>query len=254
VETRKRLGRADLHIHSLASDGLDSAAAILDWVEARTDLDIIAIADHDEMAGTLAARELAARRHYRFEVVTACEISTRSGHLLALGIERPIRLLQSLEKTIELVHQQGGLAILAHPLSPLTFGVTVGAIDRLLRHARTDPAVMPDGIEVFCPSLAGKWSHERVNYLNNTRWQLPRFGASDAHSKEMIGTAVTCYPGRSYQDLVTAMRAGQTSAGGQFWSVGDHLAIAGPNLWRSLIVTPGMRVRKLVRWVAAGMP
>ena len=39
----ERLGRADLHIHTLASDGTAGIEAILDHVERRTDLDVIAI-------------------------------------------------------------------------------------------------------------------------------------------------------------------------------------------------------------------
>ena len=34
-----RLGRADLHVHTLASDGVDSIATILDHIERSTDLD-----------------------------------------------------------------------------------------------------------------------------------------------------------------------------------------------------------------------
>ena len=42
----ERLGKADVHIHSIASDGTASAAQILDYAENQTDLDLIAIADH----------------------------------------------------------------------------------------------------------------------------------------------------------------------------------------------------------------
>ena len=43
--------KADLHIHSTYSDGLDSIPQILDYVEQQTDLDLIAIADHDDVRG-----------------------------------------------------------------------------------------------------------------------------------------------------------------------------------------------------------
>ena len=36
-----RLGRADLHVHTLASDGIDPIATILDHVERSTDLDVV---------------------------------------------------------------------------------------------------------------------------------------------------------------------------------------------------------------------
>jgi 4-carboxymuconolactone decarboxylase len=53
-----RRGRADLHIHTLASDGVSGVAEILDHVQTRTDLDVIAITDHERIDGALRAAEL----------------------------------------------------------------------------------------------------------------------------------------------------------------------------------------------------
>src|SRR5688572_25538794 len=80
--------KADLHIHSTYSDGLDTIPQILDYVEQHTDLDMIAIADHDDVRGAHEMRELAARRNSRVRVIMASEITTRQGHLLALFVER----------------------------------------------------------------------------------------------------------------------------------------------------------------------
>ena len=44
-----RRGRADLHIHTLASDGTASVAEVLDAVAAAGRLDVIAIADHERI-------------------------------------------------------------------------------------------------------------------------------------------------------------------------------------------------------------
>src|ERR1041385_6461478 len=46
-------GRADLHLHTLASDGLMSACDLVDHVEQHTDLDVIAVTDHDETSASL---------------------------------------------------------------------------------------------------------------------------------------------------------------------------------------------------------
>ena len=45
----ERLGRADLHIHTLASDGTSGVVEILDYVERETGLDVIAITDHERI-------------------------------------------------------------------------------------------------------------------------------------------------------------------------------------------------------------
>jgi len=50
------VGKADLHLHSTYSDGSQSVEAILKYVERYTDLDVIAITDHDCIEGALRAR------------------------------------------------------------------------------------------------------------------------------------------------------------------------------------------------------
>src|SRR5690242_17431688 len=57
--TITRLGRADLHLHSRYSDGLGSIQDILAFVGQRTELEVIALTDHDTIEGALRARDLA---------------------------------------------------------------------------------------------------------------------------------------------------------------------------------------------------
>jgi hypothetical protein len=86
-----RRGLADLHMHTNYSDGTGSVEEVLAFAEHHTTLDVIAITDHDTIEGALRARDLAAQREYRFEVIVGEEISTREGHLLALFLRHPIR-------------------------------------------------------------------------------------------------------------------------------------------------------------------
>ncbi|MBI3971542.1 MAG: hypothetical protein HY332_09655, partial [Chloroflexi bacterium] len=43
------MGSADLHVHSAWSDGMASVREIMEFAEAHTDLDVLAIADHDQI-------------------------------------------------------------------------------------------------------------------------------------------------------------------------------------------------------------
>ena len=95
-------GKADLHIHTLYSDGTASVAQVLDWVEHQTDLDLIAITDHERIDGALRARELHAAGDFHFELSVGEEITTRRGHLLALFIEERIPALRPLGETVTL--------------------------------------------------------------------------------------------------------------------------------------------------------
>src|SRR5579884_2151025 len=111
-------GRADLHMHSTYSDGIVTIEQILHHVEHSSKLDVIAITDHDTIEGALRARDLWSKRSYHFDFIVGEEITTNEGHLLALCIEKCIPPGLSIERSIDLVHEQGGLAIVAHPLHP----------------------------------------------------------------------------------------------------------------------------------------
>ncbi|MDQ2785806.1 MAG: PHP domain-containing protein, partial [Chloroflexota bacterium] len=114
------LGRADIHLHTDVVDGLQSVAQLLDYAEHETDLDCVAITDHDEIRGALAARDLAGRRSGRVHVITGTEVTTRHGHLLALFVDRTFPMLKSVDATLAAIHAAGGIAIVPHPLSWLT--------------------------------------------------------------------------------------------------------------------------------------
>src|SRR5882762_6070001 len=146
------MGRADLHMHSDLSDGLSSIEEILDSAE-RAGLDVIALTDHDDIRGAFELRELASRRSSPVEVVPGSEVTTRSGHLLALWIEEEIPMFRPLAQAVTRIHQAGGIAIVPHPLSYLTFSVGEGALRQLAGDA--DDTRMVDAVEVRNPSYAG---------------------------------------------------------------------------------------------------
>src|SRR5688500_11749154 len=83
-------GRADLHIHSLASDGISSVAEILAAAEGAR-LDVIAITDHERMDAALAAHALAEANGSPVSVIVGEEVTTRSGHVIGLFMRERIR-------------------------------------------------------------------------------------------------------------------------------------------------------------------
>ena len=99
---------------------MDSAKVIFDTTERSGFLDVIAITDHDDIRGALEARDTHTRGGYSFDFVTGIEITTLSGHILALWIDEPVPSFKSLHRTIEYVHELGGIVIIPHPFSHLT--------------------------------------------------------------------------------------------------------------------------------------
>jgi predicted metal-dependent phosphoesterase TrpH len=236
-----KIGKADLHMHTSLGDGLASVEQIFEYVEHNTDLDIIAITDHDDIRGAMQALELAEKRKWRFKVVPGNEITTRQGHLLALFVTCEFPMLKSLEASMNAVYEAGGLAIAPHPLSWLTTSIREKSL--LLQHTTKLPF---HGIETFNPSYAGRVSHKRVKELNETILHLPEFGGSDAHANSMIGKGYTLFPGSTVEDLVKAINNKTTEAGGIFMNLSDHATIAAPNLWKSMIVHPTYKVKRAV--------
>jgi len=99
-------------VHSLYSDGGQAPEAIVRAAAGR--LDVVAITDHDEVAGALRARDFA-REHPELgvDVVVGEEISTLNGHLLGLYLSERVEPGLAACDTIRLIHAQGGLAVAA---------------------------------------------------------------------------------------------------------------------------------------------
>jgi predicted metal-dependent phosphoesterase TrpH len=222
-----RLGRADLHIHTWASDGTAPVQAVLDHVEAEGVLDVIAIADHERIDAAVAARHMAEDQGLRVQVIVGEEISTRGGHLLALFLERPVPAMKSLRWSIEAVHDQGGLAIPAHPLVPYPMCAQAGAIRRLLNDDNAD--VHLDAIETWNPTALGRYRHATVVRFAE-QVGLPAVGSSDAHALAAIGTCWTTFPGRTAADVRAAIETGTTAAHGDFHGSFEQLGVYGGQL------------------------
>ena len=188
-------GLADVHMHTNYSDGTGSVEEVLRFAEMYTPLDVIAITDHDTIDGALRARAISATRHsYRFEMIVGEEISTREGHMLALFLEKRVPPDLSIERSIELVHAQGGLAIVAHPFNRVfRHSVQRTVMNRLLRQ----PEVHPDGIETLNGSFAGIGSSRIAMSLARTVYHWAETGGSDAHTTTAVGCARTLFPGRT---------------------------------------------------------
>ena len=215
---------ADVHVHTMASDGTAGVLEILEHVERRADLQVLAVTDHERIDAAIAAREVARDRGLRVEIVVGEEITTRGGHLLALFIERRIRPLQSLRTSIALVHEQGGLAIASHPLAPYPSCVSERSVRRL--HDDPDPIYHLDGLETFNPTTPGRTHHARAITLA-AELGLAAVGGSDAHLLHAIRSGYTGFAGRTAADLRLAILEARTTSHGEFWSFGFQVGMFG---------------------------
>ena len=103
--------KADLHVHSTHSD--DGHQTIEEIMERCRQLDIrvLAITDHNDMGGCGEAERLGEG----MIIIPGIEISSKGGHILGLGLTRPVPRGLEVSETIRQIHQAGGIAIAPHP-------------------------------------------------------------------------------------------------------------------------------------------
>jgi predicted metal-dependent phosphoesterase TrpH len=208
------LGVADLHIHTLASDGLSGVEDVLAAAVARH-LDIVAITDHERIDAAVVAQRLAEERGLDLHVIVGEEITTRNGHLIGLFMSHRIKPWGTMRDAVARVHDQGGICIVAHPLVPYPLCASERTIRRMLDEA--DPARHPDAIEAFNPTTARmRWSRRVPAFVDEVG--LAAVASSDAHHADSVGRAITRFPGQTADDLRAAVLARATTWDGSAYA------------------------------------
>jgi predicted metal-dependent phosphoesterase TrpH len=195
-------------MHTSCSDGWPSPHDVIDHVTARGDLDVIAITDHDTIEGALRAADYAAGVRLAPKVVIGEEVSSRHGHILGLFLERRVRPGLSAAATIAAIHDQGGLAVAAHPF----WRTGRQARGRVVHGVGWWAAELDfDAIEVE-NSTPGFYLFNQMAHRLCEAADRAELGNSDAHILDAIGRAYTSFPGRGPRALRTAIELGRTTA------------------------------------------
>jgi predicted metal-dependent phosphoesterase TrpH len=169
--------RVDLHCHTCYSrDSLSTFDELLRHMD-RRGVEVVAITDHNVIAGALAFQRRAPDRFLIGE-----EVKTTRGELLALFITELVPADLSLEETVDRIHAQGGLVGASHPL------------DRLRREAIGSEGLEAihgqlDFLEVMNSRVILASDNRRARE-KAARWGLPGSAGSDAHAPFEVGR---CY-------------------------------------------------------------
>lgn len=233
---KRALTKADLHLHTTYSDGHSTPAQLIQHVLNHTTIDIIAVTDHDQIDGAYEAQKHA--EGTRLQVIIGEEISTREGHLLAYFIHERIRPGMSARDTITAVHEQGGLAVAAHPYDWMVR--SLGHFGLLTHAAEGHRFWNFDAIEALNASLRPRYANVRAAQAARAL-NLPIIGGSDSHLLDTIGYGYTEFHGNSPAHLRQAITTHQTTVDGTFWSMGDMLA-AGSRLVQRTVTSMAMRI------------
>ncbi len=189
--SRRLAGRetidVDLHMHTDHSHDCATPVEVLLAAAREQGLGAIAVTDHNEISGALAARERAQGSgphppgpHRPVKVIVGEEVKTaEQGEVIGLFIEERIPRGLSLAETIAEIRRQGGVVYVPHPF------------DRM--HAVPDyEHLLPvldevDVIEVFNPRVAiGAFNEEAARFA--AKYRIPAGAGSDSHVAQGLGS------------------------------------------------------------------
>jgi predicted metal-dependent phosphoesterase TrpH len=200
-------GSADLHIHTCFSDGWPTPTDVVEHARSMTDLNVIAITDHDTVEGALRAADYAGR-YRRPHVIVGEEVSSREGHIVGLFLKKRVRAGMSAAATIHAMHEQDGLAFAAHPF----WRTERGGRRRTIHGVGWLAAELEfDGIEVE-NATPGFYLFNQLAARLNFGAGRASLGNSDAHILDAIGRAYTSFPGTTPAALRKAIEACRTQA------------------------------------------
>jgi predicted metal-dependent phosphoesterase TrpH len=138
------------------------------------------------------------------------EVSSKDGHVLALGILEIIPPGLPADETIEKIHDQGGVAIIPHPYDPVSECVRIAQL-----------RVKPDAIETVNSDALSFYVSNWLARRDAQKFKLPQVGGSDSHIPQTIGDAYTVVDAASsdVKHILEAIKAGNVRPEGHATSI-----------------------------------
>ena len=180
-ETKNQLIKADLHLHTKYST--DSNASVKSVIDRclKTNLDCIAITDHNSIQGALEIR-----RKAPFKVIIGEEIKSTGGDIIGLFLTRLVPPGLTPKDTISKIKEQGGLVMIPHPFDrvrPSAIGETV--FKEIITHT--------DIVETYNSRNLFKADDQKAAVAAFVNKVIPGV-ASDAHTAGELGKTYNLMP------------------------------------------------------------
>jgi predicted metal-dependent phosphoesterase TrpH len=185
--------KIDLHVHTCYShDAVTTLKEVVTYSKKRG-LDGVAITDHDTLLGALKLLQ-----KNEILVIPGIEITALGGHVIALNITKLIPPKLDLSETVWRIHEAGGIAVAAHPVSiyKSTFSQQITSYDAI---EVINSAAVPFSLSTY---LSRKLA---------TRLNLPQTAGSDSHYAPEIGAAYTIIEADpDIDEIIQAIKRGST--------------------------------------------
>ena len=183
-EIRRRVSRrrtidCDIHMHTDHSNDCATPVEVLLETAKDRGMGAIAITDHNEVSGALAAREIA-ERDGGIKVIVAEEVKTaEQGEVIGLFLEEKIEKGMTMAETIAEIRRQGGLVYVPHPFDRFH---SVPDYQHLL-----DIVEDIDILEVFNPRVAFSPFNEEAERFA-AKYRIVPGAGSDGHVAQALGS------------------------------------------------------------------
>jgi hypothetical protein len=194
----RRTIHVDLHMHTDHSPDCATPVRTLLETAKERGLGAIAITDHNEISGALAALEIA--DEIGIKVIVGEEVKTAGqGEVIGLFLTEKIERGMTMQETIAEIRRQGGLVYVPHPFDRLH---SVPDYEHLL-----DIVDDIDMIEVFNPRVALTAFNEEAERFAEKYRIVPGAG-SDSHVVQGLGSVkIRVHDFDGPQEFLEAMRA-----------------------------------------------
>jgi predicted metal-dependent phosphoesterase TrpH/glycosyltransferase involved in cell wall biosynthesis len=177
----RRSLHVDLHMHTDHSPDCATPVEVLLATARDRGLGAIAITDHNEISGALAAREVAEQMD-GIKVIVAEEVKTAGqGEVIGLFLEEKIPKGLTMEHTIAEIRRQGGLVYVPHPFDRLH---SVPDYEHLLEIVEEI-----DILEVFNPRVALTAFNEEAERFA-AKYRIVPGAGSDSHVAQALGSVM----------------------------------------------------------------
>jgi predicted metal-dependent phosphoesterase TrpH len=191
----------DLHNHTYHSYDAHNRLADYERAHALGRVDVVAITDHNTIAGALELRAAAS-----FPVIVGQEIDTADGELIGLFLEELVPAGLPAVETARRIRAQGGLVYLQHPFYRIVRGrMRAGAREELRGLRLIDIVEAANGGPLAAADNARALAWARA-------CGLPHAASSDAREPAAIGTCVSAVPAAAVTaaSLPELLRAAET--------------------------------------------
>ncbi len=193
---------ADFHVHSFFGDGVLSPFNLVLYGQSKG-LHAFAVTNHNQTFSAKMARWFSNLIDGP-TILVGQEITSPEYHIIGVGLTETVDWKQSVTEAIDAVHEQGGAAIAAHPVSRYWPTYTNDVLAKL------------DGSEVMhlMAFTEARWPELRDFYLNAEEKgiALTAIGSSDFHWFNWLGLSKTYVfvHDNTKEEIVEALRYGRT--------------------------------------------